>query len=150
LALNQNINYQQNWHYDTVPEYCITCFVYLNTTYDGETALLSAKESFELSSSTDYISLPYYRSASNLDIFGFEGKPFIAKPIAGNLLLFHPSRSLHKGLHLSQGKRLMLVINLSVYPNLDLTNSPLKISPDLLFSSFTLGLQKVQASPVLF
>ena len=150
LLVNQNLNFQQNWHYDTVPEYCITCFIYLNTTFDGSTAILSAKDSFDLSTKTDYISLPYYRSTSNLDIFGYEGKPFIADPIAGNLLIFHPSLSMHKAIHLSHGKRVLLAINLAVFPELDHTLESLRISARSLLSSFVLGLQKVQAAPVFY
>jgi hypothetical protein len=150
LAVNQNFNFQQNWHYDTVPDYCITCFIYLNTTFDGSTAILTAKDSFDLSTKTDYISLPYYRSTNNLDIFGYESKPFFANPIAGNLFIFHPSLSMHKALHLSHSKRVVLAINLAVFPDLDHTLDFLKISANSLLSSFVLGLQKVQAAPVFY
>jgi hypothetical protein len=146
-ANNQNSFYQQHWHYDTVPPYCITCFVYLNNTDDGGTELISFNQSKRISTLTDYISLPYYGSAKDISVFGLDLEKFTAKPRVGNSLFFQPSRSLHRALELSTGIRFLLNIGFALKPVSRHICPSRLISPRSLFSSFTLGIPEVQAAP---
>lgn len=99
-----SINPSLNWHYDTnITDNVLFFMLNLTDCMDSDNAgtyFIDARRSAQISLVTDYISAPIMHRAEKLEYLGIHEESNNASFLpatAGNLVAFHPGRTLHKG-----------------------------------------------------